>query len=804
MPKLNKECIDEARQALINFGEEELSEYVRDVFARAKSYEDLGSNAAFKKAIEEINNDTMAQFLQDATTKANNLIKYEKNSQKIKNNERTLQSIVSRRLDKSSKNKGVLSDNVISAQDAAKERLTRHVFDDATKEDVRFLADRAAQYDVADAFDGLSTKSPIAKKWADKIKDYNLFRNENLLKSNAMSLYEFNNDRLFRQTHVAEKLLTGGQSLINAAKNRFKKVDFSHAKNLWREFIKTKIDLDKTFSVTDALEADVKLSDAKVDEILDRIFDNITTGKSEIFTKSSVVNDKEAIAKKSKMFFHWKGMRSQLEYNEKYGHGDLFALMMSDIRGSANKIGMADIMGESPYSMFLKLEKDQQKTNRQSVKWFNQTGLMFKDALGSDKVSVNPTLSNFFMGLRSVSSMARLVKIGLTSTTDIAYAASFAQRWGNEYWRPYFNHLTHLFNAFPTEERRAVAKRFKTMTDAHLGYMGRFVESTSTMDVLNKITTGFFKANFLEAFDRGNKISAMHVMSDYLAKNSSKTFGELNTNLQQQLSKFITPQEWELLRKKTKGGLFTTDNADALTNEELKAHHASLGLKTPLYDLRNELYRKVHSIFAVTSENVVLSPTTFERTFFGEFKNGQLAGELMKSVLQFKMYTLSYIDRVLMQGWRDSDTAGKKLQWGLSMLMGTLPLSAMTMYFENISNGVSMPDWDRMTVPQRMKTGVQLIAPSLGLFMGLLDPQNQNSSLVMSLLGSPSLKLIGNGMSVPLALATGNVKNAKKNLMNAMNYVLPIQTTPFLSPYFREILGEEARLEGGQQHLYGQ
>jgi len=44
MPKLNKECIDEARQALINFGEEELSEYVRDVFARAKSYEDLGSN----------------------------------------------------------------------------------------------------------------------------------------------------------------------------------------------------------------------------------------------------------------------------------------------------------------------------------------------------------------------------------------------------------------------------------------------------------------------------------------------------------------------------------------------------------------------------------------------------------------------------------------------------------------------------------------------------------------------------------------------------------------------------------------
>ena len=61
--------------------------------------------------------------------------------------------------------------------------------------------------------------------------------------------------------------------------------------------------MDSTFSRTKAVDLNGKLDDEKADRILDNIFDNITTGKTEIFTKSSVVNDREAIARKSRMFF---------------------------------------------------------------------------------------------------------------------------------------------------------------------------------------------------------------------------------------------------------------------------------------------------------------------------------------------------------------------------------------------------------------------------------------------------------------------------------------------------------------------
>ena len=81
---------------------------------------------------------------------------------------------------------------------------------------------------------------------------------------------------------------------------------------------------------------------AEADKILNRVFDNITTGRSQIFTRSVVANDAEAVARKSRMFFKWKDLRSQLEYNtRKYGKGNLFNMLMSDAQSTANKIGVA-------------------------------------------------------------------------------------------------------------------------------------------------------------------------------------------------------------------------------------------------------------------------------------------------------------------------------------------------------------------------------------------------------------------------------------------------------------------------------
>jgi hypothetical protein len=141
--------------------------------------------------------------------------------------------------------------------------------------------------------------------------------------------------------------------------------------------------------------------------------------------------------------------------------------------------------------------------------------------------------------------------------------------------------------------------------------------------------------------------------------------------------------------------------------------------------------------------------------------------------------------------------------WATSMLMGTIPLSVMSIFFHNMSQGLSMPDFNQMNIPEREKYLMSILAPSLAIFSGMLDPKNQNSSMIWSLLGSPSTSLIGNAMSVPLALAEGDPKRAGKKLASAANYIFPIQTTPLISPLIRQAMGDEAHLEPGQTHYFG-
>lgn len=798
MAKINPGCIEEAFNALKNFSKEDLEDYTRDVFLRAQSYDGLQNARAFDQAIKEINDERLKSYFEDSTIKAKNIMKYERNSKELHKAGMTVRGLLSAR----GKN---LSMNISVAQKASLERIINRVLGDLSHEEVEHFTSGKFDQVIVDIHDGKAIHDPVSRKIADKLKDYFTWRNGQLVLSNAMRFDEINEDRLFRAVHDQQKIINAGKSLKQIALDRVsKKYNPREHKAGWRNFIKNYLDMERTFSKTKAVDLEGKLDEKEADKILDRIFDNITTGKSTIFTRSVVANDREALERRSKMFFKWKGLKAQYEYNKTYGKGNLFAMFMSDAQASANKIGAAEMWGENPYSMYNDLRKVQEEVDPKGQFWWRNTDNYFKATMGLDKASQAPNVTNFFANLRSIATMARLPFIAIDSISDVGYIASFAQRMGINYSRAWMNQMTHLFDRFPTEERTRIAKLFKTQVDSHLGYMGRWSDLNNATDFLNKISTGFFKVNALSAFDKGNRVGMMHLMSKHLYENSNKSFDKLQPELQRWVGKFLDSNEWDLLRKNNEQGLFTTDNVETLSDKDLKSHYEGTDKAIPYNELKNDLYRKVHSMFTIASENAVLSPTEFERAWLLQGQpSGTIPGEMLRLFTHFKMYTMSYIDRVLIKGFQEADSATQKIMWATSMLMGTIPLSVMSIYFHNLSQGLSMPDFHDMNVPEREKYLLSVLAPSLAIFSGILDPKNENASLVWSLLGSPSTSLIGNALSAPLALAEGDPKRAAKKLANAANYIFPIQTMPGLSPMIRQAMGDEAHLEPGQTHLYG-
>lgn len=796
MAKISKECIGEALKGLQHFNANDLQTYVQDVFNRAKKYDNMPSARAFDTAVKEINNESLQSFFEDASIKANNTSKYDKNVDRLKSGKTDMRSLLIKRYTN-------LGDNVSSAQWSAKSRLTRKAFDALSRDEIEFLEKSDNQYLIADEMDGRKTGNSMAEKIAKQLQDYIEYRKSELIISNAMRQDEMRNDRNLRYIHNSEKMLRGGQSWINAVKSEAK-YDMSHSKPLWKEAIKKHFNMEGTFENTDALNLDGTIDWAKADKMLDNIFDNITTGKSEIFTRSSVTNDREAVARKSRMFFKPKSMRDFVEYNKLYGQGDLYSAWISDIQASGNKIGMAELWGDSPYNMYIDLKTESQKIKTKDEGWWDHTDNYFNTVLNLDKSAKSPSLANFGANLRTLTSMARLTKVALQSISDIGYTAAFAQRIGVGYWRAWVNQIGHIFDTFPTEERIRIAKLNKLSVDSHLGYIGRWVDSNNSSQVLSKISTHYFRKIGLEALDRGNKVGTMHMMSKHLFENSTKSLEQLDPSLKKWVEKFMDGKEWDLLRTKSKDQLFTVENAEAITDAEFRAHFETTDKKVPLYQMRNNFIRKVDAMFQVSAENAVLSPTEFERAWlFQGARPGTVKGELLRTLTQFKAYTLAYMDRVLVQGWKDADTAQQKLAWATSMMMGTIPLSVLSVYLNNISNGVSMPDWSQMNVPDREKFLVELIAPSLAIFNGMLDPMNQNSNMFLNFIASPSTRLISESLATAGALVTGDPKRSLKHLKKVANYMLPIQSIPFASPFIREAFGDEAHLQPGQKILYG-
>lgn len=790
--KVSKDCLDEAIRGLKDFTSEELKQYAFDVFEKAKSYQGMSNMRAFDQAMKEINDERLKSYFESAMTAANNTMKIQDNINRIKNKKADIHTLLVKRHENQ-------AHNVAAAQAAARETLEGSFFNKVDREQTEFLASGKNDLMIADAYDGKKVADPTAKVIADLWKNvYFPERNSEMILSNAMPFEHINEDRSFRNSHDSNKLILGGRSAINEAKGEGK-FDASLAKRKWVDTIKRHFDLVHS----DAVDIDGNIDVAKMDKIIGEMYDNITTGKSDVLTRSIVVNDRVAIQNRSRRRLQPKSMRDFVEYNKEYGQGNLINAMLIDMQSSGNKIGMARILGDSPHAAYLDLRKAQQEFNPKKESWNRKADLYFQDVMGANKTAVDPKLAAFDANSRAVTAMARLPLVALQSIPDINNMAVFAMQHGFNYFEAWGTHLRNIFNLYPSEDRKFLAKAYASMFQQHLGYMARYGETSNISERMNKISTGFFKWNLLHSFDNGNKLSGMEIVSRGMGRNSNRTFEKLPLSTQNWISRFMEPHEWEGLRLKTKNKLFTVDNVNALSDKELRSIYEKGSQTRHFSEYRNDLYRQVHAMSQIAAENMVLNPGAFERaTMLRGTKPGTPEGVLARQIAHFKSFTLSYLDKVLINGYRKADANQQKIAWATTMLIGSMPLSYGMMLFKNLLMNKTMPEFSQMNMAEKEKFIIELMAPGLSLFSGVLDSHGTNADLLVSFFSSPSIRLLSNALGAFKDLAT-NPEKVPKDIKNTLSYILPIKTFPILSPMLSEAMGEKGYLEPGQQKIIG-
>ena len=794
-PISKEDCIAIGEKALASFSRSELQGYADEVFAKAESYQDVKGQAAIQRALDEINNQQVRDLFGECKTIANNAAKFDVLKSTVEQLGNLRETLTPR--GKSQAN------NVSSAQAAAKGKLFDTVFKDMTAEQQEYLMKKENMMDVASALDG-DHASTMAKDIAKIIEKFTSERDAEMLRSDAISIGEMGLYKYLDHVHDPSLLINGGSNFMKRAMDLVtgNKTNIGDPRKRWIDYIKPKLDLDTMFPGK-RIE--------KADKILGDMYDNITTNRDQPFVQSTVINDRERIRNRKRMRILFKDWKSFGEYNGEYGHGDLMSSLFADIQGSGNRIGMADIYGDSPLGTYLDLKEVQRDIGFAGINkispntWFSNTDLIWTHLTGANQKAVSPGMATFFSNIRSITSMTRLLRLALLSAPDVSHGTAYLGRFQFDQMKSLGYFLTNMFDnkmgnlAFP--ERQAIAKKFGLLANSHIGYLARATDASNSGKFVNKLVSNVFKFVRVDAMDKGNKVSVMHLMASGLGDASKTKWSDLHLELKKQLQNHnVTEHEWELLRGKTKKGLFTTDNVDAITDAELR----DLKSDVPMLNRRADLYRKVYSFFDVASQNVTLNPDAFSKAFiYGGTTPGTAFGELTRMFMQFKMYPVNYMDRVWNQGLRNADGMMPKLAFAARLMAMTAPLSYLSMWADYASMGKSMPDPSEMTLAQQERFFISLALPGTGVFLGLMDPRNQNNGLLMSTIKSPSMSFINDSLSSLLALIGGDTEKSMKELKRAAKALVPIDTTPLISPLLREAMGDTPYLQPGQEQNWG-
>jgi len=809
--KSSDDCLLIAQKSLHMFDHSELKEYMSNVFEKATQYKDLGSNAALKQALKETQSDIRQSLLGRCATKANNISKFEHNTKILKEKKIKSYSL----LRGSAKNKG---HNVENAQSTRRHQLMNFMFDDLTKEETQYLINPENQIGISEAYDTGRFSNQFEKKLSEKLKSYFQFQKETLVESNAMPIEFLNEDRYFGNLHDRNRILAGGRSMADSAISIFKgnKYGTEGSGSLWREFIKTKVNIEKMFRGSKARNDDGSINMEEVDRILDNTYVNITENRSEIFTKSVAANDREAVEKKSRQFFVWKGMREAMEYSEEYGSGNLFQELIKDLNMTANKSGMADIFGDNPYSMLNDVKKFAQKNTEEQASSAKHTDNIFNQVMGQNHLSVDPTINNFIRAQSTLTSMARLGTVALQSISDISNSAGAIYRQGfgtKGFIETAFANVKNIFNnpLMKSDARRHMANIFKTDIDTMIGYMAKFNESNIAGNWIDKLGNKFYYWTGTKSLENGIRHSTLEMLANLYGRETNKTFDKLTAQNQYIWKQHnLTPDEWEVLKKHSSliGGkkLWSVDSVDKVSIDDIRSLWEKSDKSVSFSSYKNSLYRNVYSLFNTTVENAIINPGAFEKMSSTWGGVGGIPGLAIKSFMQFKSYPLGLFRKTFYEAYKDMQGPQAKLLYAAHMIVMTAPLAYASQWLGYAVKGMTMPDFEDMNANQKLNFLIGLMAPGVGMFMTILDPKKQNHDMALNFLATPSIKLLGNELATVAKIGTGaltgNFQGLDNRLVELLGQISPIATVPGIEPYFDKLLDKKPYLQPGQEQ-YG-
>lgn len=445
-------------------------------------------------------------------------------------------------------------------------------------------------------------------------------------------------------------------------------------------------------------------SQQQIRELLEYSFDTLTSNganKTEIGRQSFGGNSKVTSRHSESRVLHFKDADAWMEYQADFGGMPFVDLVEAHINGLSKDIALVENLGSNPRNAMRILmdaaeKKDWAKGLDQGTtgKSRKRAQTMFDEFTGQNTPQ-SEVLANLGLAYRSMNVAAMLGGTTISSVTDQAMIKKTANI-HNIAWRKTFGELLSQLNP-KNKEDRELAHSLGLATEEMLGSINRWADdgltsvhgkSQKLARVSSSIASQVMRISGLNALTAASKVGfTKMLMEKYGRLSRDKAWADLHaTDRELMEGTGLSERAWEVIR-------LADPVVDRKGNQLMSARS--------IYEIPDEKLTKFGDPKKVKDEiasqfqahlldeqgMAVVEAGLRERTFMTPgLRKGTAMGEIVKSMLQFKSFSASFLMRHGSRAMAQKTVQGKAA-YAASLIAMTTVLGGLVVQLKELVNG---------------------------------------------------------------------------------------------------------------------
>jgi len=472
---------------------------------------------------------------------------------------------------------------------------------------------------------------------------------------------------------------------------------------------------------------------------------------------------------------HFKDADAWFDYQDKFGRGGVVESVLHGIERAARDTALMRTFGTNPEAMYQTVMKQWAKDARDrgdvalaaQIEKDTWTKKIFDTVTGDASRPGEGVLHTVGRYNRAVQQMAKLGGVVLSSLPDLVVNTAMLRHNGVNYWAGLTRQIGGMLPK--GEATRGVAESIGAgMDGAWGGIMQRFQAEDGALGKMSEAVRIFHKWNGLTWWTDNLKQSAGLALSNNLAQRAGVAFDALPARMQTTLRRYgIEAAEWDGIRATAQRA---ADGRHYIVPEDL----ADRALADKLQTYYTDQIREGMTEATAGSRTAATWGTRADT----------IEGELVRTLMQFKTYTTTFMMRSL---GRELRRDGVDVGGVASMIAGLTVMGYVSMTLKELAKGRNprIPedgeDWSKLVSAAFIQGG------GLGLYGDFLfgDNNRMGGGFFDSLMG-PTAGNISSLAKLVSDMREGSHSKTRMQLLGSDGLKIARDNTPFINLFYTQ------------------